>query len=367
MRDLGLTAADMGLVFSAFALPYALGEIPSGWLCDRFGVRTLLTRVVLLWSLFTCATGWAWNIASLVTARLLFGLGESGCFPGIASMFRGAFTPEQRNVAEGIKAASARWGAALTPVLIAALLAVLQWKHVFLFLGGLGVLWAALFSFWARGSIHVHPKTHDHRVRWRRFIESRRAWLLGVQWFCHYYGFYFYITWLPTYLQQVRGINLRKDAWFAAVPLITAGLGSLFGGWMLSQLARYLASTTAARRLQGYIAYGGAAILLLTCMLATNPVWALVTLSLSSFAAELSGPISWTAAMDIGEENTGAVSGFMNMLGHLGGSVAPSVTGFLLVVSHRAWDIAFMGSAAIYAIGGLCWWFIDPESPLELG
>ena len=87
-KDLHLTSVQMGLVFSAFGLTYAAGEIPSGWLSDRFGVRSILTRVVVLWSVLTAATGLAWNFPVLVTTRLLFGAGESGCFPGLARMFR---------------------------------------------------------------------------------------------------------------------------------------------------------------------------------------------------------------------------------------------------------------------------------------
>jgi MFS family permease len=141
MRDLHLNTAQMGLVFSAFGLTYALCEIPSGWLCDRFGAPRLLTRVVLWWSFFTAATGWAWSYPSLVATRLLFGAGESGCFPGLARLFRARLSPTERNSAEGIKAAAARWGAAITPVLMAALYAFFNWRMVFVLFGMVGVLW----------------------------------------------------------------------------------------------------------------------------------------------------------------------------------------------------------------------------------
>src|SRR5581483_4291248 len=92
--DLPLSTVQMGLVFSAFGLTYAACEIPSGWLCDRFGARMLLTRVVVLWSVFTAATGLAWNFPSLIVMRLLFGAGESGCFPGLARVFRTWLPPK---------------------------------------------------------------------------------------------------------------------------------------------------------------------------------------------------------------------------------------------------------------------------------
>lgn len=358
-RDLHLSPLEMGLVFSAFGLTYSACEIPSGWLCDRFGVRYLLTRVVVLWSLFTAMTGCAWNVGSLVAARLLFGAGESGCFPALARMFRTSLNPSERNMAEGIKAAAARWGAALTPAMMAALFTFMSWREVFLLFGAVGIAWAAVFWAWSRGRLSERVET-GHGA-WKPLLKSRTVWLLGIQWFCHYYGFYFYITWLPTYLYQARGLDLRRGAWTAGVPLIAAGLGSLFGGWLLSKLVSRMHSTAGARRLLAYIAYLGAAALLLVFTYVSDPVLAMVALSLSSFAAEFSGPVSWTTAMDVSGDHVGTVSGFMNMLGHFGGTVAPTVTGLLLTLTGNAWNFTFLVSAAIYGAGALCWMFIDPE------
>jgi ACS family glucarate transporter-like MFS transporter len=381
-RDLHLSPFQMGLVFSAFGVTYAACEIPSGWLCDRFGARSLLTRVVLLWSIFTAATGLAWSFPSLLIARLLFGAGESGCFPGLARVFRTWLPPSERNVAEGIKAASARWGAAITPALIALLYGYLNWRQVFALFGAVGILWAIVFFRWYRDQPGDHPSVNEAElsllpapatqrrletgVSWKKLVRSRSAWALGAQWFCHYYGFYFYITWLPLYLYQARGLDLRSGSLAAGFPLFSAGLGSLFAGYTLSMLIRRMKSVAGARRLLGYLSYGGAALLLLLFTWIDNPTLAILAMSLSSFAAEFSGPISWTTAMDIGAEHVGTVSGFMNTLGHLGGSVAPAITGLLLSLSGNAWNVALYSSALIYAAGAVCWVFIDPVSPLDL-
>jgi MFS family permease len=380
-RELHLTSWQMGLVFAAFGLTYAACEIPSGWLCDRFGARRLLTRVVLLWSLFTAATGWAWNFTSLVTTRLLFGAGESGCFPGLARVFRTWLPPRERNSAEGVKAAAARWGAAITPALMAALYRFFTWRQVFLLFGGLGIVWGVLFSRWYRDRPRDHPAVNDAElalmpttsahaeapVAWSKLVRARSAWMLGLQWFCHYYGFYFYITWLPLYLYRARGLDIRHGSLAAGLPLFSAGLGSLFAGWALSFLSARLNNTARARRLSGFSAYGAAGALLLVCAWVPNPALAMAAMSLSSFAAEFSGQISWTTAMDIGGEQVGTVSGFMNMLGHLGGSVAPAVTGMLLTVSGNAWNMVFYCSALIYGLGAICWTIIDPVTPLDIG
>src|SRR5579885_2155516 len=194
-KDLHLNSVQMGLVFSAFGITYALCEIPSGWLCDRFGARRVLTRVVVFWSLLTAATGLAWNFPSLAITRLLFGVGESGCFPGLARLFRTWLPPRERSSAEGIKAASARWGAAVTPALMAGLFRFLSWREVFVLFGSAGVVWGVLFHWWFRGrpadphhSNAAGPgeKGFDARF-WKRLAASKTAWALGIQWFCHYY------------------------------------------------------------------------------------------------------------------------------------------------------------------------------------
>ena len=120
----------------------------------------------------------------------------------------------QRNSAEGIKAAAARWGAAITPALMATLCLYLGWRHVFLLFGIVGVIWAAAFWWWYRSQPVERITERGHGgVSWSKLVRSRSVWALGIQWFCHYYGFYFYITWLPQYLYQARGLNLETGRW----------------------------------------------------------------------------------------------------------------------------------------------------------
>jgi sugar phosphate permease len=251
---------------------------------------------------------------------------------------------------------------------MAVLYAYLNWRKVFFLFGLVGLLWGVLFYRSYRdlpSGSGPAAAPHWDAIFWKKLIGSRSVWALGVQWFCHYYGFYFYITWLPIYLYQARRLDLRGGSLAAGLPLFSAALGCLAAGWTLSALVGRLRSTARARRLLGYLAYGGAAVLLGIFPWISNPALAVAVMSLSSFAAEFSSPISWTTAMDIGGERVGTVAGFMNMLGHLGGSVAPTITGLLLVGTANGWDIAFWASALIYAGGAVCWKFIDPVAPIE--
>jgi MFS family permease len=377
-RDLGLTAVEMGYVFSAFGLAYALLEIPAGMYCDWKGPRKALTRIVVWWSLFTVATGWAWNFASLWTTRLLFGAGEAGCYPGLARLFKTWLPVRERPVAEGLKAASARLGAAVAPSLVVFLYAFMSWKSVFLVLGLVGFVWAAAFYWWFRDAPSQHPSVnaselaliplpdqdHGHAgAPWSEYIVSSSLWMLCVQWFCHFYGFYFYITWLPTYLQEARGVDITRSALLAGFPLLMAALGSLAGGWATAALIRRF-DTRRARKIVSYVAYAGAAILMVMAIRVDSVMAAIALMSLSSFSVELNVPASWTTAMDLGGQHVGAVSGAMNTIGQLGGVVAPVVVGFIAQGGKQGWSAALYTAAGVYAIGFFCWLFLDPVTPL---
>jgi MFS family permease len=339
-------------------------EIPSGWLIDRFGPRLVLTRVVVCWSLFTAATGLAWNFTSMLIARLLFGAGEAGCFPGLAKTFSNWLPPEERARAEGWKASSARWGAGTAPLLVFALYASLGWRVTFVLFGGIGIVWACFFFYLFRdrpdssGTIIVHP------APWRAFLRSRSAVALCLQWFCHFYGFYFYVTWLPTYLLEARGVTLKHGAMLGGLPLLTAGCGCLFAGYLLPPAARRW-GIVSARKVFAYVAYGGAALFLVLFTFIHDPNLAMIFMSVSSFVVELSAPVTWTTAMDLGGESVGLLTGMMNTVGQLGGSIAPTIIGYLLAASGNNWNVALYASAALYTLGGLCWIVLDPVTPLD--
>jgi MFS transporter, ACS family, glucarate transporter len=150
----------------------------------------------------------------------------------------------------------------------------------------------------------------------------------------------------------------------SGLPLLSAGCGCLAAGYLLPPLARRW-GVVYARKSFAYVAYGGAAIFLLLFTSIHDPNLAMVVMSLSSFVIELSAPVTWTTAMDLGGESVGLLTGMMNTLGQLGGSVAPTIIGYLLAASGNNWNIAFYASAALYVLGGLCWIVLDPVTRLD--
>ena len=242
-RDLGLSKSQMGLIFGAFALAYALFEIPSGWMGDRIGPRAVLIRIVLAWSAFTALTGFAWNFRALWVTRFLFGAGEAGCFPNLTKAFSLWIPPSERARAQGIVWAFARWGGAFTPPLVVFAFHFMNWRAAFVSFGTLGLVWCFLFYRWFRDRPSDHPSVNAAELQligtpdalhvdvpWRKLMGHRSVWLLCIQYFCVSFGWYFYITWLPTYLQEFRGLDAAHAARLAVLPLLFGGFGSLVSG-----------------------------------------------------------------------------------------------------------------------------------------
>ena len=221
--DLGLSDAQLGYVFSAFTLAYALFEIPSGWLADRFGPRLMLTRVVIWWSVMTAATGLARGFASLFVLRLLFGLGEAGTFPGTARAFSHWLPARERGRAFGLAVMSGALGGALTQPLVVFMLQHMSWRRTFQVFGLVGLAWAVAWYAWFRDDPRLHrgadaaeidligsePPQRHQAVPWRAILGNRSLLALCIMYLCAIYGWYFFLTWLPTYLLRARGEENR--------------------------------------------------------------------------------------------------------------------------------------------------------------
>ncbi len=381
-RDLGFSQEQMGLIFSAFAFGYALFEIPGGWLGDWMGPRRVLLRIVLWWSFFTAATGWMWNFTSMWVTRFLFGAGEAGCFPNITKSFTTWLPLHERVRAQGILWSFARWGGAFTPPLFVLLFSVMSWKLVFLVFGLIGLVWGYFFHRWYRDNPADHPSVNAAElallqgaeetasghgdVPWRKLVGSGSVWLLWSQYFLLSYPWYFYITWLPTWLQEGRGLTMTESAGYAIFPLLFGGFGSLFAGFLAKSFAIKIGSVDRARRIMGAIGFAGAAGFLLIVIQVKDPLWCMLAMGMASFSNDLVMPGAWGACMDIGGKYAGTVAGSMNMMGNFAGILAPAIGGFILARFNNDWDMFLYTMAAAYALGILIWPFINSTKPLEL-
>ena len=380
-RDLRLDSAQMGWALAAFAWAYAIFEIPSGFLGDWIGPRRVLIRVVLWWSLFTAATGWARNLGSLIVTRFLFGAGEAGCFPNITKIFSVWMPAEEKSRAQGIVWMAARWGGAFTPPLVSLVIFSVGWRRAFELFGLIGPVWAIWFAVWFRDNPMQHPSLNDAErkllessskmaaghadVPWLRFLSSGRVWLLCWQYFCLSYGWYFYITWLPTYLRQGRGLAITSSALLSVLPLFLGGLANPVSVWLGERLNRATNDVSLTRRILACSGFAGACLSLMLATRIANPALAVSMIAIASFFGDLSMPHAWSATMDLGGKYAGTLSGAMNTWGNVGGALSPMVIGYVLEWTRNNWNLTFYIAAAVYAAAILCWLFLDSVTPIE--
>jgi MFS transporter, ACS family, glucarate transporter len=377
--DLGLTNTQMGFIFSAFTLTYALFEMPLGLWGDRVGPRKVLTSIVIGWSLLTAATGLVWNFFSLLICRLLFGTAQAGAFPNLSKAFRLWLKPEERIWSQGILWLAARWGGSLAPILVFLLMQNMSWRWMFVVISSLGFAWAASFAAWFRNHPGEHhkvnalelaqlPKPEENMVfnepaPWNTILSSLSLWLLCIQYFCQSFFYYFIMNWFPSYLREGLRLEIRNSALFSAIPMFLGGVGCITGGLLLRRMtSKY--GPRLSRKVIPVSALSLSALCLLFVPQTHTGIIAVIIIGLATFSTDLSMATCWTTATDLGGRFAGTVSGNMNMWGALGGFFSPMIIGILLDATNQNWNIMFYIFSGIYCFGILMWLLIDPVTPL---
>jgi MFS family permease len=364
--DLHLDKQQMGSVFGAFGLAYALFEIPMGLYGDKRGVRRVLTQVVLAWSFFTALTGAAWNLLSLWVVRFLFGAGEAGCFPNLTRMLSQWLPRSERVRAQSLMWASTRWGGAIAPPLALLGISFLGWRLSFVCFALLGVIWCAVFLRHFRENPAEDPRLNDaeldllkdshalvtnHERHWLQVLLQPQVFLLMMQYFCWSYVWYFFVTWLPTYLSEAQRQSAAATAGYAILPLLFGGFGSLISGFLPHHWSRRWIAVAC------YLVVF-ALLLLLPTVRGVGPAIALM--AIISFTGDITVPISWNACVEIGKRYTATVGAAMNMFANFSGFVAPFVGGYILKQYNNDWSLVLHIMAGFAALGAFLWLFIDP-------
>jgi ACS family glucarate transporter-like MFS transporter len=374
MRDLSIDTIQMSYVFSAFTFAYAIFEMPTAWWADRIGSRKVLTRIVVWWSAFTMLTGAAFNYPIMLATRALFGVGEAGAWPNVGRIFSRWIPLQERGRTQGIFFAGAHLAGGLTPGVVAFIATILPWRWVFVVFGLIGMMWAAAFYRWFRDEPREHPAVS---VEERELIESTRggvtaghgAWHevfqapglfpLCVQYLANTYGFYFFITWLPEYLRNARGMETAELALFAGLPLTLSAVADVTGGMTTDFLARKL-GVRAGYRLVGGVAYALGAVIMAAGAAVANGQLAGVLIAVAGALSMVTLAPSWATAISLGGENAGLMGAVMNTSGQVGGILSPIILA-LLVKNYGDWSLPLYLLAALYAIASFCWLFIRPD------
>ncbi len=383
-KEFGFDKITMGYIFSAFVWAYALFQVPGGWLSDRFGARKVLGTIVAYWSIMTAVTGAAFSAGSFIAVRFLFGIGEAGAFPGATRAMQLWYPRRERGFVQGITHSASRAGAAIAPPIVLLIMVNLGWRWAFFICGAVGLVWSLWWSFSYRNLPEEHslvnraelesirgldaqrrrsirrPIEKQTSVPWATLLRSANMWAIMCAYFTYVYCLWIFLTWLTTYLIDVRHFTLLKGGLLASLPLWAGVVGDTAGGLATDWLLRRTGSARIARRVVAIIGLLGCAACIVPAALTEDAYTAVFGLTASMFFLECTIGPSWAVPMDTGGKYSGTVSGMMNMAGNFGGALSPIVFGYLAQGGN--WQAPFIVAAALLVAGAAIWAFwLDPD------
>jgi len=374
-KEFAFSMVTMGWILSSFRWGYALFQIPGGWLGDWIGPRRALALIVGWWSIFTSATALAWNAASMLVFRFLFGVGESGAFPIATRSLSRWMLPSERGFAQGLTHAGSRLGATITPPIVVYLIAAHGWRAPFFTFGVVGALWSIVWFFYYRNTPEehrsanlaecelIHSSTLAPRpklgaaIPWRRIFSSSTLWYISLMYFCYGYCLSVYLDWFPTYLKDFRGYSLKQMGFYASLPLLAGTVGDIAGGWISDMLLRLTGDIKRSRKLVAVIGFLIAAGGILPATLTSRPEVCVAFSCAAVFGLELTVGVAWALPLDIGGDYAGSVSSVMNMCGNIGGAISPTLLAYL--VRGYGWNVPFLAASALCAIAAALYAKID--------
>jgi MFS family permease len=386
----------MSWVFAAFAAGYLLFEVPGGWLGDRIGARRVIFRIVLCWSLFTAATGGVQKITGLFSKdpgpqewfvallfiRFLFGAFEAGAYPNIARALAQWFPYRERATAQSFIWFSSRFGGAFAPGIIGGLMLLGgSWQRAFYILGLAGVVWGFLFFAWFRDTPEEKSSLSPAEREWIRgenvqpdnVAKPKMPWLslispnvlaLCVVSFSVSFCFYFFITFLPRYLNDQFQVNYYQSQWISGLPLFAGAAACLAGGYLSDYVIQRTGSRRWGRSLVPAFAWTAAALCVFAVPAFHSATAVMVLLTLGFMFQDLSAASMWSLPADIGGPFTATIGGWMNMAGCLAAMLSPLIAAKMSIA--YGWNSLFAIFGAVYLLGAVAWLRVDASKQIAI-
>jgi len=380
IEEFNLSKSEFGLVLSAFSLAYAIFEIPSGIMGDRKGQKIVLIRIVLWWSLFTALTGITTGLVTLIIVRFLFGMGEAGALPTMSGVLS-RWMPVNE-LSKGISASLAGQiaGAAFAPFIVVPLAIQLGWRATFFVNGAIGVLWVIICWRWFKNNpsemkgikedeknyIETNRRITSHHltISWKKILSNRSMLCLVSSFFCSQWGMYFFIAWMPVYLQEGRFFSENNMKLTTSLIFIPAILISLVIGAMGDRLVKNRGLKFGRRSIA--MAALGLNCLMFLSEATTHSDEILVACLVTGFGCQLVfGAAAFGVCIDVGSNHAGAVSGLMNCIGQIGAFFLAILFGAMVDSTHN-YNAPLFLIAALMGIGCLLWLWVDPTKKLTI-
>jgi MFS family permease len=374
-KDLGLNNAEMGVLFSAFSVVYAVAMIPGSWIGDRIGARRMLAVCGVLWAAGTLMTGLAGGFVGLVCARFVVGLGESAIVPLSAKALAVWMPADRRGFAQGITHSLARLGNASAPLVVAALILATSWRTMFIILGLLSLAWVALWFWYYRDDPRVHRGMRPEdlarlpsevmrqgtvTMRWLPLL--RTLWPATLVSFCHGWALWFFLNWMPSYFEQSFHLEIKTSAIFSSAVFLGGVVGTTLGGSLSDLVLRRTGDIRRARYSVIVFGFFSPIAFLVPLMLEPTLTVAAWCLGAAFFLSELVTAPLWAVAMDLAPLHPATSSGIMNTGLAIAAAVSAPIVGWL-VDRTGSWQIVFSLSMTMLLLGPILAWFIRPDRP----
>ncbi len=376
-HEFGLTDGELGWLFSGFFWSYALMQIPTGMILDRFGVTRVNRISTFFWSVISAATAFAGGFGTIFGARVLLGAAEAPGFPASAKATGYWFPRQERSMATSIFDAAAKFSNVIGVPLVAMAVVNFGWRSGFIITGILSFLYFLAFFFFYRDP-SKHPRLSPEERQYIRvgggavegpsdsgevamlgyLLRSRKVWGLTIGFAAYGYSFYLFLTWLPNYLVETMHMSILKSAGLAAIPWGCATVADLIvGGWLIDHLIKKGHDETFVRKtvlvsgmLLGLAVFGAT--------MTTNTIWAVFWISIALSGLAAAAPVGWSIPSLIAPRGaTGTIGGIMNFLNNLMGAVAPIATGYIVGATH-SFTGAFMTAGVVLVVGILSYVFL---------
>ncbi|KAL3517174.1 hypothetical protein ACH5RR_024076 [Cinchona calisaya] len=370
-KEFNWNTATVGLIQSSFFWGYLLTQIVGGMWADKIGGKLVLGFGVVWWSIATVLTPIAARIGLpfLLAMRALMGIGEGVAMPSMNNLLSKWIPVSERSrslalVYSGMYLGSVT-GLALSPVLIHKF----GWPSVFYSFGSLGTLWIALWLSKAHSSPSEDPdlsaeerklilegsgsKKPVSAIPWKLILSKPPVWALIISHFCHNWGTFILLTWMPTYYSQVLKFNLTESGLLCVLPWLTMAFFANIGGWIADTLVSKGLSITSVRKIMQSIGFLGPAFFLTQLSHVKTPAMAVLCMACSQGSDAFSQSGLYSNHQDIGPRYAGVLLGLSNTAGVLAGVFGTAATGYIL--QQGSWDDVFKVAVALYILGTLVW------------
>lgn len=338
--DLQLDASSTGIILSAFFLGYAIMQIPGGWLADKFGAKRVLLMAVITWSIFTGLTAIAWSLTAMIVIRFLFGIGEGGFQPSSSKIIATIFPKEERGRAMSIMLTSGGIVSLIVPLLAAYLLGTIGWRMMFIIIGAIGAIIA--FIYWKYIQLPkdeaatAGTENTTNKVNFKELLKTPLMWNLIIAYFCIYAVNWGLVSWIPTYLQKNRGLDLMSIGWAQTIPAITTIIGVYGSGYIIDKLPKGM------EKVLGSISCAVIGLLLYLMFTAKTVTFFIgYQTVVSIFIAFVITLLPVIVLKKLPSSITGSAMGIANTGGQLAGFVTPMAIGFMVDAFNGSFDAAF--------------------------